>query len=64
VEVEFHSFLTSALNGMLVNALTWTLYPREKASVHTVEEAGWVSGTLWTNMEKNNFRGTQNSNFG
>jgi hypothetical protein len=48
---------------MLVNALTWILYPREKAPVHIVEETGWVSGPFWTNIEKKKFRGTQNSNF-
>jgi len=46
MEVQFHLFLTSALDGMLVKAPTWTLYAREKAPVHIVEEAGWVSGPL------------------
>jgi hypothetical protein len=64
LEVQFHSLLTSAPDGTLVNAPTWTLYPREKASVDIAEEVRWVSGPLWTNKERNNFRGTHISNFG
>jgi hypothetical protein len=34
------------------NATPWPLYHRERVLAHILEEAGWVSGPVWTGMEK------------
>jgi hypothetical protein len=36
VEVQLHSFLTSALDGKVVSFKSWSLYPEEKGPWHPV----------------------------
>ena len=43
--------LTSAIGGVGGLATTRPLYPRETDTVHTVQEAGWVPGPVWTGVE-------------
>jgi hypothetical protein len=37
--------------GWLVNAMPWTLYPRERDPVLIVEEAGWAPSPVWMGAE-------------
>jgi len=49
VEVRFHSFLTSTVEGG-----EWSLSfpsrftPGERSSVHTEQDAGWAAEVVWT----------------
>ena len=43
--------LTSALDGVVVNAMLRQIYPRKRQPAPIVEEAGWAQGPVWTGAE-------------
>ena len=52
VNVQLNYFFSlGARRGLVVKAKPRLLYPLDKDSVPTVEEAGWASGPVWTGRE-------------
>jgi len=48
-EVSLYSFFSlGARWRWVIKPTPWTLYPREKAPIHIVQEAGWDPGPVWT----------------
>ena len=39
------------LGQEMVNTTPWSLYPRERDTVHIAQEVGWASGPIWTVAE-------------
>ena len=52
--LEVQQFLQTQFNSLsylaeeVVNATPWSLYPRERDTVHIAQEVGWASGPVWT----------------
>ena len=52
IQVQLYSFFNMYTRwGWVVNATARPLYPRERESVPTVQEAGWAPGPVWTGAE-------------
>jgi len=37
--------------GVVVNAMSWLLYPQERELVPIIQEAGWAPGPIWMGAE-------------